>query len=113
MNTRLMLPIALSALIACTNNKPNTEPADKSPGTVPGNAPKSAGGDDTVGCATYAALATKCAGAGEPKPLETGCITSLKSNDATATAMRAQVKCAASSQDCDAYTRCLAAPAAP
>jgi hypothetical protein len=126
MKTLLVLPVALCALIACkNNNKPNTEPAADKPatpatgssgdpaaksGTTPDNAPSAAGGDDTAGCATYATIATKCAGTGDAKGLEMTCVETIKKNNAMTASMRAMVKCATTTADCDAYNKCMMAP---
>jgi hypothetical protein len=126
MKRLVLLPIALCALVACkSNNKPNTEPAGDKPsmpvtgssgdpaaksGATPDNAPSAAGGDDTAGCATFATIATKCAGTGDAKELQTTCISTLEKNDAMTAPMRKMVTCATSNAECDGYNKCMMAP---
>jgi hypothetical protein len=110
MKRLFILPFALCTLIACkSNNKPNTEPGSDNPAPLE-NAPAAAGADDTAGCGTYATIATKCAGSGDAKALEATCVDTIKKNDGMTASMRAMVKCATTTADCDAYTKCLPTP---
>ena len=102
----MLLVVATLAWGACKDK--TAEPSDPGGASPAKTAPAGGGGDGD--CAKYAALMTKCAGAGDTAQLEMMCKTTLKSNNAMSGSMKAQVACATSNDACDAYAKCLATP---